>query len=410
MPRPTYLLAIGLLTATLSHAQSFRFRADAGPVQMSGYHQIRLPPDVVGRLNADLTDIRLYDDKAREVPYRLTRRQPAQLARPVDFELVNRTIIPKKSTVLVMRQRNRALLRSITVQVKNADVRKVAQLSGSADAKTWYALREAIAFRPTTATLRTTTGWQIDLPTSDYPNYRLTISDSLSEPLNILRVSYDSTTIVPGTYTIIDDMPFVQRDSSDQKTYIRLTRPYPTRFDKLKLDFSTESQFVREAAVGAFRVQKRRRGRPERYFEIIQNFRVTSADSNVVYLPGLNAREFYVVIDNGDSPPLRVRGVQGFQISSFLTANLTAGTPYQLRFSDPNAAAPQYDLAEFRQPVALRLDPVRVTNIRPADSPGGDTRRFILPQWFIWVALSLVVGLLTFLSMRMLREMGKPNT
>ena len=101
-----------------------------------------------------------------------------------------------------------------------------------------------------------------------------------------------------------------------------------------------------------------------------------------------------------------VRVVQEFQIRSFLTVRLTANTPYRLRFSAPDAAAPRYGPAEFRQRINSSPAFVRVVNMRPTDSPVGKTSTFGLPRWLVWVALDLVLALLAFRSVRMLREVG----
>lgn len=407
------LLLVGcLLIMTVSRAQSFRMRADVGPVGQSGYHRIVLPPAVVGRLNAGLTDLRLYDGQQREVPYVLTRRQPGQSVQFVEFEVVSRTATPKRATTVVLRNRYRSRLRAITLEVKNADSHKPAQLSGSPDARNWYALVDQVELRPNPAATQTTAGLRIDIPASDYEYYRLVIGDSLSEPLNILRVGYDSTTVKPGAYTAINRVAFVPRDSSDRKTYIRLipvdsTGPFVAHIDKLQLDIAIAGPFRRSAVVGQFRVRKGRRGRMERYFETIQTATVSSADSNVVYLPGgLNAQDFYVVIDNGDSPPLAIRAVRGFQVTTYLTANLTAGITYQLRFSGEGVAAPVYDLAPFGKNQSANTSSVNVTNIRPVNAPVVDTWGVVPAPWLIWVGLGMVLALLGYFSIRMLREMG----
>lgn len=406
MTKRLFLLAVGLLMATCGQAQSFKMQASVGPVGSPGAYRISLPPNVVGRLNTDLTDIRLFDDKQREVPYQLTRRQPDQSAKQVDLEIVSRTSLPGKTTTLVLRNRQRSRLRAIKLTLKNTDSRKLGQLSGSTDAQTWYALRDAIPLDPAPATTQTTAGLHLEIPTSDYEYYRLVVGDSLSDPLNMLRASYDATTVSPGTYTAIDRLSFTQRDSNDHQTYLRITRSNPARFDRVQLEVSTTGPFSRNAIIGQYRTRKRRRNRTERYFEIIGEFRLSSTDSNLVYLPGgLIASELYVIIDNQDSPPLPVRAVRGFQTTTYLTANLAAGTEYQLRFSANNVTPPAYDLAAFKE---LPPNPavLGVTNIRPVSAVVGDAWGLAAQPWLIWVGLGLVLALLGYFSVRMLREMG----
>ncbi len=405
-----YLLTVGLLLSGLASAQSFRYQARVEPVKQPGYYQILLPADVVGQLNPSLTDIRLYDSSLREVPYLMTRHTPNQSPTLAEFERVSQITVAS-TTTLVLRNPHPATLRTMTLHVRNADVQKQAQLSGSADGLHWYALLDAIELHPTPAPNQTTSQLRIDIPTSDYRYYRLVIrGDSLSAPLNILRISYDSASRMAGEYSRIGRVTFTQRDSLDNHTYIRVTRPLPARFDKLKLDFAASGPFRRNALIGQLRTRHTRRGQTSQFLERVQAFTVSSASENIITLSdGLTTSNLCIVITNNDSPPLILSHVQGFQINTSLTANLRADTPYQLRFSAPDAVAPQYDLAYFRQHIPANLPKVPLIAIQAITTPALNQQGRQLPRWLIWPVLSLVLLLLGVFTYRMLTDIQPPN-
>ena len=135
MNKLTCLILSGLLITSVGRAQSFRYRAAVDAVQQPGLQRILLPPGVVGHLNADLTDIRLYDAQQREIPYRLIRQQPTQTAPFVDYEITSRQSRPNVATTLVIRNRAKSRINSLDILLKNTNVGKKARISGSSDAQ-----------------------------------------------------------------------------------------------------------------------------------------------------------------------------------------------------------------------------------------------------------------------------------
>ena len=407
MNKLTCLILSGLLITSVGRAQSFRYRAAVDAVQQPGLQRILLPPGVVGHLNADLTDIRLYDAQQREIPYRLIRQQPTQTAPFVDYEITSRQSRPNVATTLVIRNRAKNRINSLDIVLKNTNVSKKARLSGSSDARNWYAIDDAVRLGPTRTNAGTADTKRLDFPLSNYEYYRLTINDSLSTPLNILRVGRYAPVASAGAYSAIPGVATNQRDSSDKHTYVHLTRTDDARFDRLVFVVQSATPFRRRAEVGQFRSRKLRRGRVERRFEVVRSFELSTADSNVVDLPGLKAKNLYVVIANDDNPPLVIRSVRAYQLTTWLLANLTAGVPCQLRFGADDVAAPAYDQTPFRINLPANPPIIGVSGITANQADTTNTAPFFTDSRIIWPALGLILLVLGFLSYRMLREMGQ---
>ena len=403
------LLLSGLLIASAGRAQSFRYRATVDAVKQSGFHWILLPPGVIGHLNDYLTDVRLYDDQQREVPYRLIRQQPTQTAPFVDYELVSKQSLPNVATTLIVRNRAKSPISSLGIVIKNTNVGKKARLSGSSDAKNWYAIDDDLWLSPTQNEESTTETKRLSFPLSDYEYYRLTINDSLSTPLNIIRVGRYALVASAGAYTAIPGLTVTQRDSSDKRTYVHLTRTDDARFDKLVFRIESNTPFRRRAEVGQFSTRKLKRGRVERSFKVVRAFELSAADSNIVDLPSLKAKDLYVVIANDDNPPLLIRDIRAYQLTTYLLANLTASSPYQLCFSADDVAAPAYDPTPFSVNVPANPPIITVRNIIANPSDDAGTRSFFTDSRIIWPALGLVLLVLGVLSYRMLREMGQSS-
>lgn len=401
-----FLSIAGLLLTLVGQAQSFQYRADVNRVQKSGFYRIVLPPTVLGRLNADLTDIRLYDGKQQEIPYRLVRETPGRLVAFTDYEIVRRLSKPGVSTTLVMRNRAKSQINSLVMISKNTNAARKAKLSGSTDAQNWYAIDDDLWLEPTQATAKTTDTRTINFPLSDYEYYRLDINDSLRAPLNILRVGCYASKTAAGIYTSVPNLLIAQRDSSDRNTYVHLTQPDGARLDRLTIFVNATTPYRRRATISQLHTRKRKRGRLETWFEPIRALELSSPDSTVADLPGLKANSLYLIIANDDNKPLSISRVHAYQLTTHLVANLTANINYQLRFSDGNTAAPSYDLTSLKSVDTHRLPTLGIGSLMPASTGNKPMASLFFEEWIIWPALGLVLFLVGFLSYRLLKEMG----
>ncbi|GAA4454179.1 hypothetical protein GCM10023189_20330 [Nibrella saemangeumensis] len=409
MQKYVWVTLIFLLAGwSVSWGQSFRMEARVQPVTQSGYYRILLPPAVVGALNHTLTNIRLYDAKKREVPYLLTHQLPRQQTQLKPLPVISRIAIPGGTTTLVVRNAARNPISALGLTIKNSNVTKQAQLSGSNDTRVWYAIEDDYRLTPARSDSTTSAVKTLDFPLSDYEYYRLAINDSLTAPLNILNAGLFTSRQETGTYSALSGGAVFQRDSSRQKrSYVRLSLPDTVRVDKLTLVVQSPGPYRRSAAVAVLRPQRRVHRRPEPVFETVRTFELSSTGDQTVHLSGVRAKDLYVVIDNQDSSPLLISAVKAYQADVYLIARLVAGTSYQLRFGNPTLAAPVYDLAYFKDSIPGNLPVVKLADVSTQAAGRVDNPSFFSRPWLLWLALGLVLVLLSFLSYRMLTEMGK---
>ncbi|WP_128545863.1 hypothetical protein [Larkinella soli] len=407
MHKLTGLLWILLLPGMQAPAQTFRYRAQVPSPQKTGYHRILLPPGVVGRLNDGLTDLRLFDGNRHEIPYLITRERPLRQTRFQEFRTVSHVITPRVATTLVLQPPAKSRISSLGLVIKNANVRKRARLSGSNDARTWYGIEDEYLIEPVTNPDSTSELRLIDFPLSDYAYYRLEINDSLSAPLNILKAGFYASTPSPTGYTAIPVASVTRKDSLRQ-SFVRIGLQDEGRVDKLTLRVQAPAQYRRRASLVREHTRKGRRGRVETVTEVLRSFELNSSAGPVhtVFLNGPAGKELHLIIENLDSPPLELGPVEAFQATTYLTAELKPGAAYELRFSDPNAGAPAYDLVYFKDKIpadAPLLRVGRIETIQPGEPASAGP--FLTSPVLIWGAIGLVLVLLTFLSHRMLSDM-----
>ncbi|WP_421826310.1 hypothetical protein [Larkinella sp.] len=406
MNRLLSLTTVFILTCGIGRTQSFDFRAGIPPVTQPGYYRILLPPVVVGRLNTAKTDIRLYDDKNREIPYLLTQQQPGEQVQFREYELVRKTTT-SVSTQLVLRNGTKTPINSLSLILKNTNLRKKARLSGSNDGKTWYGIEDNYWLEPVSNSRATSEAKILGFPLSDYEYYQLEINDSLSAPLNILEVGYYTTTAEAGSYSDIPGISFSQHDSTDHKSYVHITFPTPSRPDKLIISVQSPDHYRRSAELGQFRIQKKKRNRRHRFFETLRSFELNSMDSlHTVLLPNQPTSDLFLIIENQNNVPLTLGSIKARQVTTEMLAELKPGKSYHLAFGNPAVGAPNYDLVYFKTKIPPNPPVIQAHQPESVRASSSSSPSFFTANpWLIWLAIGLVVVLLSYFSYQMVTDM-----
>jgi hypothetical protein len=407
-----YVLILStLLLLSPVYAQTFRYKADVGSVPKDGFYRIMLSAEVLGQLNEQVSDIRLYDNKQQEVPWLLKKEQPVQQkALFQEYEIVRKVSTPKAGTSLVVRNVAKSPINNISLVIKNANVRKKARLSGSTDAKSWYVIEEAYNLEALYSTAATTEVKLLDFPLSDYEYYLLEINDSLSPPLNILKVGYYNVQSENGKYSDVPGITFTQKDSSAvRQSYVHISLPYQARIDKLIIDVQRPARYRRSATLSTVQFYKNRRGKETLVYEPIHSIELHSAGESTVFLPGVPVKDFYLIIDNEDNPPLVIGALKAYQLNTYLVAELKQDKSYHLSFGNPDTPKPSYDLSYFEDKIPANLATLNVKAVvstTPTKVASGSPT-FFTSKWFIWAAIGLVILVLSYLSYQILIEVAK---
>jgi hypothetical protein len=248
----------------------------------------------------------------------------------------------------------------------------------------------------------------LDFPLSDYEYYQLEINDSLSPPLNILRAGYYDVQTENGKYMPIPGLSFTKRDSLPlRQSFVHVTLANTARIDKLTLRISAPALYRRQAQLCELIEQRGKRGKQTRIFNPVSTLELSSAGENTVHLSGFRAKDFYIIIDNEDNQPLTISRVEASQLHTYLIAQLEAGKNYHLAFSSPGLSPPNYDLRFFQDKIPGNLAVLDVHQaVRTVAENGPSSPSLFSNRNMIWLAIGLVLLLLSYLSFRMVKELG----
>ncbi|GGK61867.1 DUF3999 family protein [Rufibacter glacialis] len=411
-PKLLFFLAVSAASWLSAAGQEFAWQAQLAPVTQQGFHRILLPPQVTGRLQPGLEDIRVMGPNGQPVPYVLRAEVPVQyrtLFKP--YQILRYTRRPGGVSELLVHNPQKRSINNISLRIGNAEVRKPVSLSGSDDQQDWYVLKEQDVLYAIKNTRSTAEVKLLDFPLSNYRYFRLQLQDSLSAPLNILQAGYYDTYSEAGKYATIPIKAITRRDSAENHTtYLRLKFGQPVYPEQVALFISAPGLYHRpgQVIVGEQKrpERRRRKRRQARLEETSVPLLLSSNAPAVLDLPRQRVEELVIQIENGDNPPLSIDSVRVRQLNRYLVAALERGQAYTLRFGNEKAKAPEYDLQFFQDSIPAHAPVLQVQHLQSVSAPKTQ-KQTQSSKILVWAAIALLAIGLGFMTVRLLRDMEK---
>ncbi|MBK0403870.1 hypothetical protein I5M27_12795 [Adhaeribacter sp. BT258] len=414
MKKAVAIFWILLTLKTLGFGQQKLFKAPLPAVSENGFYKINLRPEIISYTNADFSDLRILDDKNRELPYLLERTATEKTTRYFrEYPVISKNSVPKVNTTLIIQNPRKSKINNLGLVIKNTNVSKIASLSGSSDSQNWFALEDDYVLQSVTNTEETSEVKVLHFPLSDYEFYKLEINDSASAPLNILAAGFYDFNAEKGQYQIIPDLTFDRTDSTQvKKTFLWFSSERPVLIDKLEFEIDSTTFYLRNATVFVKETVYSRRNKKQETWVPVHHFQLRSDAANSFQISGFRAKEFYVEIENADNPPLEILAVKAYQLKTSLIAELKKNRRYELHFGNEKAVAPAYDLPFFKDKLPENLpvlEPLTVNKNAMPEAGKSAVNRFFQDKSLIWIALLLVIAFLGYMTYQMLKEASPPR-
>jgi hypothetical protein len=219
----------------------------------------------------------------------------------------------------------------------------------------------------------------------------------------VLKIGYFDTYQEQGKFKQIEVPTITRVDSAETKqTYLKVSFKNTPYFDKLTVKVEKPLYFYRDAKICLQHEDKKGRT----YFEPIAYLKLNSNDELNFYSNDFSYKEFYIVIDNEDNPPLEHIEIVPYQLNRYLVTHLEKDNNYQLVFGDKsNSIKPNYDISFFKNKVGKDIPILQTNEIVPIKNEL-KTKTKASTLW-IWISISVVAILLGYMSYKMITEMEK---
>lgn len=391
------IIAIGLLPTC--YANTYKWQAEIGAPQESGFYKIPLDSGITTKLNANFSDLRIFRDDGQEIPYLLETEQISRTIRVFREYPIERISHYPLGTEVIILNKDKKTINNFSLIIKNFEARKRIKLSGSDDGKMWYTVKERYTLYNANSTSNTHEVKLFDFPSVDYKYLRLLIFDYTTLPINILKAGcYEHKT----HHTKLQPLPQpeIHQLDSASKSYVKVEFEHPSYFDQLKIEAEGMVHYNRHVQIAIKDTNKR----GFTYFQPIHSFRLNSEAPNVVGFQNFGLKEFYLIIENHDNPPLKITALHPYQLPNYLIAYIEKGKGYQLEFGNKGALPPHYDIAYFRDKVPENPQSITPKELSAAQIMQADEKPKPNRNYWIWAAIIVSIAVMGLVSAKMVRE------
>ncbi|HEU0007264.1 MAG TPA: DUF3999 family protein [Terriglobia bacterium] len=313
-------------------------------VSRPGLVELKLPETLIDRTQPSLQDLRLEGADSREVPFYLKLPQSVQSAPSAAIAAKRFAVsMEERQTLVLVETGTSKALESLTIDTPTQNFLKSATVEGSADGKAWQVLiRNQPFFSQDGAS-----GKELRFRKGIWPHLRVRLDDHRSAPVVIDGIQVRLAASEPES---LERVRLILRERIEARQESRLRLQLPARNLFLwDLEIETaERVFTRTAAVHA-RSLSPAEIREETIatgglYRIALDGHTPASDLNLRVGAQIREAELLLVVQNRDNLPLDIRQVTARWVPPVLGFVAAHPGAYTLRFGNPVAPAPTYDL------------------------------------------------------------------
>lgn len=399
-----------LFLTNLSFGQ-FQTTGKIKEVTKNGFHEIVLSPDIRSFSKQDLSDIRIFNAKGNEIPYFIKSNSEALLNSFEEYNIVSKTVFPKKSTSIVIEIPSVKNNNQISLFIANADVEKNYSISGSNDLKEWFGISNSQTLYDLSSTTESSVMKAISYPLSTYKYLKIDFDDKKTLPINVLKVGNFNTQLQKNIVQEIKPKKTSTSEiSSEKETQIHVLFDGPQVINQITFDISRPTYYKRKAIIyKKVAIQNKRKSQIAD--EEIVSFELNSNTKNSFELPEIFEKDFYIKIENHDNLPLSISKIKYSQNPVSIIADLNSGEKYTIKTGNKNLAEPEYDLSDFKNNIKGSLPKTAIYNIQqiPTSKNQIDKKSFWQQGWFMWLCIVLGGITILFFTASLIKDLKEKN-
>lgn len=306
----------------------------------TGLVRIEIPSTTHGAAQQDLRDLRLISPAGVETPFLLQWPQQDTIATRAVSGF--RARIEGDKTYLDLSPPPGEPIRALTLETATATFLKAVTLEGSQDGATWQPIGEpGIVFRQRDGSSRL----RLAFPAGSWKQLRVTLDDRKSPPAAFTGATVEQPRTASAT--IKEDVTVTKTEELPGRTRLHLTLKTPHAWlGTLRLQ-TADPVFSRKVTIRSAGVSPDVTGSRLADGTV---FRLQADDLNAssldlpVHRQALGG-QLVLDIENGDSPPLKIEGVEATRYPAHLLFSAQDSGGWKLYSGNPLTLAPYYDLS-----------------------------------------------------------------
>lgn len=332
---------------------------------------IMLTPETFDQARPDLADLRLLDPTGQEVPYFFKFQPTASTQTRREVNPV--TVIDGRKTRLNIPLQRPAQLRAVTFETPAPTFFKGVTIEAeSAVGKFQPLVKQRVLYRQNGVEQLSL---PLDLLGTDIRSLRITFDDSTSAPIPITALLLSEIDAPPAEPVLLSAAVVDRTEAGGESRWTVDAKGARVPLLGIRLEVD-DPLFMRSVSVRAREWRdgelKERRLASGSIHRLAVEGLGTTEQLDLAFRASSEAREIAVCVENGDSPPLKVRSITLLYDPVRLTFLAKAAGIHRLLSGHPGANGPRYDV----QSLATQLRQVTATSLTAGTpKPRADYRR-----------------------------------
>ena len=400
-------LALTLLSATTSFAQSFR--AEISAIKETGLYKILLTAQLRAASAQNFDFLRLNDTANLEQPYLIMDASDRQFATYQSIEILDQKIYADSLSRYII-NRPLELTSSLILKLANTEIDKEISIYGSDNKEDWFGLIENQRLN-INASSSPLIEKSVSLPLSNYAYLKIEIDNRTSAPIDLKEFGFYTNQYIPSALLPLQEISWELKELTEEKiTRINFSSLDVHQIDALAFEINN-AYYLRPASLLEKREQETKKGR-DIYEEVLYRFNLSASSQNYFTFTNLALSEFHIDIENADNPPLEIAKINFYQKPKYLVAYLEAGKSYHVDI-DLSRKRPQYDLGNFINDKLHSLKDAEIISMNALKSEANLEAKadvedsFFQSKLFMWLAIIIGGLLISYIAFGLLKDMGK---
>ncbi|MEO6668565.1 MAG: hypothetical protein ABIN36_03745 [Ferruginibacter sp.] len=411
------LLLLLLLLRLFASGQTagFHYRGDLDSIKETGIYSIELSPEINAHLKTDFSDFRIINEMGKWIPNftRHPNKEGSGYYCAIDLNIIKLISSKNNTTLIVATYENN--ISHVILNLNNTDAERFCNITGSDDLSNWFAISDSVVISHRENYPGNVIAYlRIFFPEVNYKYLKFNIDNKGKAPLNIISIMKDSLVHIdkfskerlPQPNFENPNTTIIQKDSG-KKSYIKIIQPEAFLVGGLELAVTGAKFYERNVKVYKPLSENHSFANPG---NCIDSFKLSNSNPLRFSLHNrIAVREFYLLIENNDSPPLKIETVKTASQYTVATAWLEKGHHYSIIMDNSMASEPVYDFKEKNIMIGEEYTILKHGPIMPiVQTPTASNSK--KNNTIIWLFIAIAILVLAFFTYKLITDINKPKS
>jgi hypothetical protein len=398
------LLYFGISARAQTHVYQYKMALNGVNQQ---WHSIQLPNIVFSKVQASLSDLRIYGFKGKdtiEVPYILEKNADQIIEKETPITIINQSKSDKGS-YYTLQLNSEATINQIRLSFSATNFDWHVQLEGSNDQNTWFTILNnyrILSIKNSATDYRFT---QLNFPDAKFKFFRILVHGDQTSALLAAKIM--KIDILKGIDSAISLQSYrLKNDLKNKESIVEVSLPNITPVSYLKLMVQNELDFYRSMKV-EYATDSNSTDKGIQYnYAMLYEGTITSLEVPEFRFASVLTNHLRITIQNNDNKPLHFNSIalKG-PIYELVARFEKPDYNYALYYGNDKVEAPIYELKNFENKIPISLSPVSIgkaqnnpTYIIKIEKP-----LFQNKAW-LWALMGIIISILGYFSYKMLKN------